>query len=67
MPEGTIAKLTDRGFGFIKTESGQDIFFHAQDLQGKSFDDIYEGQKVTYDEGRTDKGPRAENVELVAS
>ena len=65
MAEGTIKKLTDRGFGFIRTESGQEIFFHARDLVGKSFDDIYEGQRVTFDEGRSDKGPRAENVELV--
>jgi CspA family cold shock protein len=62
MAEGTIKKLTDKGFGFIKTESGEDIFFHSSGLQGVSFDDLQEGQKVSYTEGRGPKGPRAENV-----
>jgi CspA family cold shock protein len=62
MAEGTIKKLTDRGFGFIRTESGQEIFFHAQNVEGVEFDDLHEGQAVAYDEGRGDKGPRAENV-----
>ena len=63
MAEGTIKKLTTKGFGFIKTESGgKDLFFHSESLQGVSFDDLHEGQKVSYTEGRGEKGPRAENV-----
>ena len=62
MPEGTIKKLTDKGFGFIDTGTGKDLFFHSKALQGASYDDLYEGQKVTYNEGRGPKGPCAENV-----
>jgi cold shock protein len=62
MAEGTIKKLTDKGFGFIDIGGGKDLFFHSSSLQGVSFDALREGQKVTYTEGRGPKGPRAENV-----
>jgi len=62
MAEGTIKRLTDKGFGFISTGGGEDMFFHSSSLQGVSFDALREGQKVTYTEGRGPKGPRAENV-----
>ncbi|MFA9477429.1 cold-shock protein [Phycisphaerales bacterium AB-hyl4] len=64
MAEGKIKKLTDRGFGFIQTESGQEIFFHANSLQDARFEDLQEGQRVTFDEQRSEKGPQAENVTL---
>jgi cold shock protein len=64
MAEGTIKKLTDKGFGFIKTGSDKDLFFHSKSLQGVEFDDLQEGQRVTYTEGRGPKGPCAENVSL---
>jgi cold shock protein len=62
MPEGTIKKLLDKGFGFIDTGSGKDLFFHSKAVQGTSFDQLYEGQKVSYTEGQGPKGPCAENV-----
>ena len=62
MAEGTIKRLTDKGFGFITTGGEKDLFFHSSSLQGVSFDDLHEGQKVSYTEGRGEKGPRAENV-----
>jgi CspA family cold shock protein len=62
MAEGTIKRLTDKGYGFIETSGGQDIFFHLSNLDGVRFDDLYEGQKVSFTEGRGPKGPRAENV-----
>ncbi|MBW3599293.1 MAG: cold shock domain-containing protein [Planctomycetes bacterium] len=65
MAEGTIKRLTDKGYGFIETSSGQDIFFHLSNLDDVQFDDLYEGQKVSYTEGRGPKGPRAENVKPV--
>jgi cold shock protein len=65
MSEGTIKRLTDKGYGFIETDSGQDIFFHRSNLDDVQFDDLYEGQKVSYTEGRGPKGPRAENVKPV--
>ena len=65
MAEGTIKRLTDRGFGFIDTGSGEDMFFHSSNVEGTTYDDLYEGQRVSYTEGRGPKGPRAENVKPV--
>jgi cold shock protein len=65
MAEGTIKRLTDRGFGFIDTGSGKDLFFHSSSLQDVTFEELREGQKVSYTEGRGKKGPCAENVKPV--
>lgn len=65
MAEGTIKRLTDKGFGFIETGSGPDLFFHMSALQGVTFEQLREGQRVSYEEGRGQKGPRAENVRPV--
>ena len=62
MAEGTIKRLTDKGFGFIDAGDGKDMFFHMPSVVGVSFDDLREGQKVTFDVGEGPKGPRAENV-----
>ncbi|QDT49539.1 MULTISPECIES: cold-shock protein [Symmachiella] len=64
MAEGTIKKLTDKGFGFIDTGNGEDMFFHNSNLEGVSYEQLSEGQRVSYTEGRGPKGPRAENVKL---
>ncbi|MEX0700626.1 MAG: cold shock domain-containing protein [Planctomycetales bacterium] len=65
MAEGTIKKLTDKGFGFIDLGSGKDLFFHSSNLEGVSYDQLREGQRVSFTEGRGPKGPRAENVRVV--
>ena len=65
MIEGVIKRLTDRGFGFIETGSGKDIFFHSSALEGVSFEQLREGQRVSYSEGQGPKGPRAENVRVL--
>ena len=62
MAEGTIKRLTEKGFGFIDTGGDKDLFFHHSSVEGASFDDLREGQRVTFTEGRGEKGPRAENV-----
>jgi CspA family cold shock protein len=62
MPEGTIKKLMDKGFGFINTGGAKDLFFHSNSVQGVTFEELREGQKVTYTEGQGPKGPCAENV-----
>tara|TARA_R110002126_G_scaffold39822_4_gene117693 strand:+ start:1394 stop:1591 length:198 start_codon:yes stop_codon:yes gene_type:complete len=62
MAEGTIKKLTDKGFGFIDMENGEDMFFHHSNLEGISYDDLQEGQRVSFSKGQGPKGPRAENV-----
>ena len=65
MAEGTIKRLTDKGFGFIETGTGKDIFFHNSSLEGVSFDELREGQKVSFTEGEGPKGRRAENVKVI--
>jgi cold shock protein len=65
MPEGTIKKLTDKGFGFISLSGGKDIFFHSSSVEGVRYEELYEGQVVSFVEGRGPKGPRAEQVKPV--
>ena len=65
MAEGTIKKLTDKGFGFISTGSAKDLFFHSKSVQGATFEDLHEGQKVSFTAGQGPKGPCAENVKPV--
>jgi len=62
MSEGTIKRITDKGFGFIQTAKGSDVFFHMSSVEGVSFNELQEGQRVSYVEGNGPKGPRAENV-----
>jgi cold shock protein len=64
MAEGTIKKLVEKGFGFIKTGGAKDLYFHSSSLQGVAFDQLQEGQAVSYTEGKSAKGPCAENVTL---
>lgn len=65
MAEGTIKRLTDKGFGFIDTGSGSDIFFHMSAVEGVRYEDLQEGQKVEFTAGQGPKGPRAENVRVI--
>lgn len=61
--KGTIKTLTDRGFGFIAREGeAKDLFFHSKDLQGVAFDDLRQGDAVTFDVIQGEKGPAATNV-----
>jgi CspA family cold shock protein len=60
---GKIARVTDRGFGFITPADGQkDVFFHAKDLNGVEFNDLREGDEVTFEIVDGPKGPAAANV-----
>ena len=65
MAEGTIKRLTDKGYGFIQTDGAKDVFFHRSSVQGTTFDSLREGQRVSYEEGVGPKGPHAENVRLI--
>ncbi|MDB5238522.1 MAG: hypothetical protein JWM46_792 [Candidatus Kaiserbacteria bacterium] len=63
MQEGTIARLTDKGFGFIKREGMEkDLFFHAKELVGVTYDELREGDKVTFEVAESPKGPNAVKV-----
>ena len=64
MAEGTTKRLTDKGFGFIDVGREKDLFFHSSSLEGVSYDELREGQRVSFTEGSGPKGPCAENVTL---
>ena len=60
MPQGKIKRLvSDRGFGFIEGERGDDLFFHHSEVQGASIEELREGQTVEYEVGQGKKGPCA--------
>ncbi len=63
---GTIKSLkSEKGFGFIKTGNGTELFFHRSAVRGsRSFEQLNEGDTVTFAEGNSPKGPRAEDVEF---
>lgn len=63
MQKGTIARVTDKGFGFIKRDGEEkDLFFHSSELVGVSFDELREGDAVTFEVGEGPKGPNAVKV-----
>ena len=68
MAQGTIKKLMERGFGFIGTDTGQEYFFHMSSMQGVSFDELREGQRVefTTEPDPRGRGERAINVRLLS-
>jgi CspA family cold shock protein len=55
-------KAERRGFGFIDAGSGKDLFFHRSGVEGVRFEDLQQGQRVSFTEGQGPKGPRAEKV-----
>jgi CspA family cold shock protein len=62
---GTIKRLvSDKGFGFILATDGNEYFFHNSACAQTHFDDLREGQAVTFEQGQGPKGPRGENVRL---
>lgn len=64
---GVIKKKTDKGFGFIAVEGqAKDLFFHSKSLVGVTFDELSEGDNVTFDMEDSPKGPNAVNVQRVA-
>ena len=60
---GTIKRLVrDRGFGFIRDDGGQEWFFHRSSVKAGTFEQLNEGQRVSFDEEPSAKGPRAGNI-----
>ncbi|MPW26448.1 cold-shock protein [Alkalibaculum sp. M08DMB] len=55
---------SDKGFGFITTEDGKDVFAHYSQINSSGFKTLEEGQKVTFDLAEGQKGPQAENIEV---
>lgn len=62
MPEGRIKKIIhDRGFGFVRADDGNEVFFHRTELN-VDFDSLEEGQQVSFEVVNSPKGPRARNL-----
>ena len=63
MEEGKITRITDRGFGFISREGEEkDLFFHSNELQNVQFNELQEGDQVTFEVTEGPKGPSATKV-----
>jgi CspA family cold shock protein len=61
---GVIKKKTDKGFGFITVQGQEkDLFFHSKSLVGVTFDELNEGDTVSFDVEDSPKGPNAVNVQ----
>jgi len=66
MNKGTVKWFNaEKGFGFITTESGKDIFVHFSAIQGDGFKSLDEGQKVSFDITQGNKGDQATNVNRI--
>jgi CspA family cold shock protein len=67
MQTGSIARVTDNGYGFIKPdqEGGRDLFFHATSLVDVEFNSLREGDKVQFETEEGPKGPNAVKVSRV--
>ena len=63
MSQGTVKWFNDsKGYGFITTDEGKDVFVHFSAIEGDGFKTLAEGQKVSFDVVDGDKGPQASNV-----
>jgi CspA family cold shock protein len=67
MGTGTVKWFNDeKGFGFISPDDGsKDLFVHQSAIAGDGFRSVNEGDKVSYEEEASDKGPRAINVQTI--
>ena len=63
MATGTVKWFNEsKGFGFIASEEGGDVFVHYSSISGDGFKSLVEGDKVSFDVEQGDKGPKAVNV-----
>ncbi len=61
--EGTIKTLTEKGFGFITVDGEEkDLFFHGNELNGVTYEELKVGDRVSFEKADSEKGPNATNV-----
>ncbi len=66
MPKGKVKWFdTKKGFGFIQSDEGDDVFVHYSNIQSEGFKTLEQGQDVTFELVEGKKGPQAANVRLV--
>lgn len=64
--KGTVKWFHDsKGFGFITSDGGEDVFVHYTGIVGHGFRSLVEGQRVEFDIEEGDKGPQARNVQVL--
>ena len=67
MEKGTVKWFNgEKGFGFIEREGGDDVFVHFSAIQGEGYKTLEEGQAVTFDVEKGQRGPQASNVRKAA-
>ncbi len=63
MAEGVVKWFNDsKGFGFIQSDEGGDVFVHQQEIQSEGYRTLQEGARVSFDLTQGEKGPKATNV-----
>jgi len=63
MQTGTVKWFnSEKGFGFIEVEGGNDVFVHFSAIQGEGYKSLDEGQRVQFNVVQGNRGPQAENV-----
>jgi CspA family cold shock protein len=63
MPQGTVKWFNDqKGYGFITTEDGKDVFVHHSAIEGSGFKSLQEGDRVSFEIEQGPKGPSAVKV-----
>lgn len=63
MPKGTVKWFDNaKGYGFIASETGNDVFVHHTSIQGTGYKSLNEGDKVQFDVTKGPKGDQASNV-----
>ncbi|MCH7595386.1 MAG: cold-shock protein [Planctomycetes bacterium] len=65
MPEGTVKWFNDaKGFGFIQSDDGGDVFVHQTEIEIEGYRSLAEGARVTFEVTQGEKGPKAAKVRL---